>query len=154
MDGEVRSLPCEGEPERMRFASREDSCGRTHQDDSERSHGRRANGAVRDGASVEHISSCRYELVCSTKSGRTLSAAGIRISALKVKPRKRRDPQESPALRNALNDGPAARGASTLRRQGGSIRKSAQLPETPLTVRNLAEGATVADRPSWRSPGP
>jgi hypothetical protein len=32
--------------------------------------------------------------------------------------------------------------------------KSAQLPETPLTVRNLAEGATVADRPSWRSPGP
>ena len=40
-----------------------------------------------------------YEPGCSTKSGRTLSAAGIRISALKVKPRKRRDPPESPALR-------------------------------------------------------
>jgi hypothetical protein len=33
MDGEARSLPCEGEPERMRFASRADSFGRTQQDD-------------------------------------------------------------------------------------------------------------------------
>jgi hypothetical protein len=52
VDGEARSLPCEGEPERMRFASRADSFGRTHQDDSERSPGRRANEAVRDGASA------------------------------------------------------------------------------------------------------
>src|SRR6516225_3631487 len=52
VDGEARSLPCEGEPERMRFASRADSSGRTHQDDSERSQGRRANEAVRDGASA------------------------------------------------------------------------------------------------------
>ena len=34
----------------------------------------------------------------STRSGRTPSGAGIRISALKGKPRKRLDPQESPAL--------------------------------------------------------
>src|SRR6202011_5844601 len=47
----TRSLPCEGEPERMRFARRADSFGRIHQDDSERSPGRRANEAVRDGAS-------------------------------------------------------------------------------------------------------
>jgi hypothetical protein len=40
VDGEPRSLPCEGEPERMRFASRADSFGRTNQDDSERSPGR------------------------------------------------------------------------------------------------------------------
>jgi hypothetical protein len=31
-------------------------------------------------------------------SGRTLSGAGIRISALERKPRKRLDPRESPAL--------------------------------------------------------
>jgi hypothetical protein len=36
--------------------------------------------------------------VCSTKSGRIPSGAGIRISALKGRPRKRRDPPESPAL--------------------------------------------------------
>ena len=34
----------------------------------------------------------------STRSGRTPSGAGIRISALKGKPRKRLDPPESPAL--------------------------------------------------------
>src|SRR6266481_3358349 len=50
------------------------------------------------GASVEHIFSCRYELGCSTKSGRIPSGAGIRISALKGRPRKRPDPPESPAL--------------------------------------------------------
>src|SRR6266446_1907366 len=47
---------------------------------------------------MEHIFSCRYELGCSTKSGRIPSGAGIRISALKGRPRKRRDPPESPAL--------------------------------------------------------
>src|SRR6202140_3262350 len=47
---------------------------------------------------MEHISSCRYELGCSTKSGRIPSGAGIRISVLKGRPRKRRDPPESPAL--------------------------------------------------------
>ena len=47
---------------------------------------------------MEHIFSCRYEPGCSTKSGRTPSGAGIRISALKGRPRKRRDPPESPAL--------------------------------------------------------
>ena len=46
----------------------------------------------------EHIFSCRYELGCSTKSGRTPSGAGVPISALKRKPRKRLDPPESPAL--------------------------------------------------------
>ena len=51
---------------------------------------------------MEHIFSCRYEPVCSTKSGRTPSGAGIRIFALKGKPRKRRDPRESPALHDAL----------------------------------------------------
>src|ERR1700693_3818026 len=35
---------------------------------------------------------------CSTRSGRTPSGAGIRISALERKPRKRLDPRESPAL--------------------------------------------------------
>jgi len=45
-------LSSEGEPERMRFAGRADSTGRTHQADSERSPGRRANEAVRDGAST------------------------------------------------------------------------------------------------------
>ena len=47
---------------------------------------------------MEHIFSCRYELGCSTKSGRIPSGAGIRISVLKGRPRKRRDPPESPAL--------------------------------------------------------
>jgi hypothetical protein len=36
---------------------------------------------------------------CSTRSGRTPSGAGIRISALERKPRERLDPRESPALR-------------------------------------------------------
>src|SRR6266481_7505724 len=38
-------LSSEGEPERMRFASRADSIGRTYQDDSERSSRRKANEA-------------------------------------------------------------------------------------------------------------
>ena len=49
---------------------------------------------------MEHIFSCRYELGCSTKSGRIPSGAGIRISVLKGRPRKQRDPPESPALPN------------------------------------------------------
>src|ERR1700757_3100954 len=39
------SLSSEGEPERMRFAGRADSIGRTYQDDSERSSRRKANEA-------------------------------------------------------------------------------------------------------------
>jgi len=54
---------------------------------------------------VEHIFSCRYELGCSTRNGRTPSGAGIRISALKGRPRKRRDPPESPALQPGCVDG-------------------------------------------------
>jgi hypothetical protein len=38
-------LYSEGEPERMRFAARADSIGRTYQDDSERSSRRKANEA-------------------------------------------------------------------------------------------------------------
>src|SRR5258705_4049374 len=38
-------LSSEGEPERMRFAARADSIGRTYQDDSERSSRRKANEA-------------------------------------------------------------------------------------------------------------
>ena len=61
VDGEARSLPCQGKPERMRFASRADSFGRTHQDDSERSPGRRANEAVRDEPAHSETRDCRVE---------------------------------------------------------------------------------------------
>ena len=44
------------------------------------------------------VQDCRLALGCSTKSGRIPSGAGIRISALKGRPRKLRDPPESPAL--------------------------------------------------------
>ena len=57
---------------------------------------------------MEHIFSCRYEPVCSTKNGRTPSGAGIRIFALKGKPRKRRDPPESPALLYGLQGAASA----------------------------------------------
>src|SRR5271165_7201163 len=49
---------------------------------------------------LPHISSCRKERAYSTRSGRTPSGVGIRISALERKPRKRLDPRESPALRD------------------------------------------------------
>src|SRR5271165_2715280 len=45
----------------MRFAGRADSFGRTLQDDSERSPGRRANEAVRDGAGALRTGDCRVE---------------------------------------------------------------------------------------------
>src|SRR5258708_1502545 len=56
----------------------------------------------------------------------TLSAAGIRISALKVKPRKRRDPQESPALgENLLAPLPSPLGAFAVGR-GRAFRKKCE----------------------------
>src|SRR5271167_1132199 len=49
----------------MRFASRAGSFGRTHQDDSERSPGRRANEAVRDGAAHSETEDCRVDPAAS-----------------------------------------------------------------------------------------
>jgi|SRR5271165_1537849 len=49
-------LSSEGEPERMRFASRADSIGRTYQDDSERSSRRKANEAG-DGRDIARLGS-------------------------------------------------------------------------------------------------
>ena len=52
------------------------------------------------GVRVGRIFYCRYEPECSTRSGRTPSGAGTRLSALKAsKSRKQPDPPKSPALR-------------------------------------------------------
>src|SRR5271166_1824600 len=52
-------LSSEGEPERMRFAGRADSIGRTYQDDSERSSRRKANEAETGGAN--RLINCRRD---------------------------------------------------------------------------------------------